>query len=52
MTRATRMLVMDRKIVLQLIEGKSFNSIAKDLGVGKRRIKKLYSKSLGAGYIY
>ncbi len=51
MTRATRMLVMDRKIVLQLIEGKSFNSIAKDLGVGKRRIKKLYSKSLGAGYI-
>ena len=51
MNRATRMLIMDRKIVVKLIEGDSFNSIAKELGVGKRRIKKLYSKALGAGYI-
>ena len=51
MTRSTRMLIMDRKIVVRLIEGDSFNTIVRDLKVGKRRIKRLYAKALCAGYI-
>ena len=51
MNRTTRMLIMDRKIVVRLIEGDSFNLIERELKVGKRRIKKLYAKALGAGYI-
>jgi transposase len=45
------MLIMDRKIVVRLIEGDSFNLIARELKVGKRRIKRLYTKALCAGYI-
>lgn len=51
MKRSTRMLIMDRKIVVRLIEGDSFNSIERDLKVGYRRVKRLYSKALTAGYI-
>jgi transposase len=45
------MLIMDRKIVVRLIEGDSFNTIVRELKVGKRRIKRLYAKALCAGYI-
>lgn len=51
MTKSTRMLIMDRKIVVRLIEGDSFNLIERELKVGKRRIKRLYTRALGAGYI-
>jgi transposase len=51
MNARTKVLIMDRKIVERLVDGQSFNKIARDLGVGKRRIKKLYSKALGTGYI-
>lgn len=51
MNKSTRMLIMDRKIIERLIDGNSFNSIERDLKVGKRRIKRLYSKALSAGYI-
>ena len=51
MTKSTRMLIMDRKIVVRLIEGDSFNLIECELKVGKRRIKRLYTRALGAGYI-
>ncbi len=42
---------MDRKIIVRLIEGESFNLIARELKVGKRRIKRIYTKAFGAGYI-
>ena len=51
MRKSTRMLIMDRKIVVRLIEGDSFNLIGRELKVGKRRIKRLYTRALGAGYI-
>jgi hypothetical protein len=51
MTKSTRMLIMDRKIIVRLIEGDSFNLIARELKVGKRRIKRIYTKAFGAGYI-
>ncbi len=51
MTKSTRMLIMDRKIVVRLIEGDSFNLIERELKVGKRRIKRLYTKALTTGYL-
>ncbi len=51
MTKSTRMLIMDRKIIVRLIEGDSFNLIARELKVGKRRIKRIYTKAFGAGYL-
>ena len=42
---------MDRKIIVRLIEGDSFNQIARDLKVGKKRIKRIFTKALIAGYI-
>lgn len=42
--------LMDRKIVELLREGKKFNSIVRDLHVGKKRIRKIYDLAQKAGY--
>ncbi len=50
MDRFMRKCVMDRKIVEQLIQKKSFNKISKQLKVGKARIRKIYNMAQEAGY--
>ena len=42
---------MDRKIVEYLILEKSFNQIARELKVGKKRIRNLYQMAIREGYI-
>lgn len=51
MDRFTRKCVMDRKIVQNLVEGKSFNKISNELKVGKRRIRKIHDMAKKAGYL-
>jgi putative transposase len=45
MNARTKVLIMDRKIVERLVEGQSFNKIARDLGVGKRRTLQRWEKT-------
>ena len=51
MNRFMRKCVMDRKIVELLILKNSFNKIAKDLKVGKKRIRRLQDQALECGYL-
>lgn len=51
MNRFMRKCVMDRKIVEQLIQKKSFNKISKNLKVGKARIRKIFDQATAAGYL-
>ncbi len=50
MDRFNKRCLMDRKIVQLLINGKSFNRIARDHHVSKIRIRKVKEKALKAGY--
>ena len=38
MTQQNRMRLMERKIVEQLVSGKSFNAVCRDLKVGRNRV--------------
>lgn len=50
MDRFMRKCVVDRKIVERLIEKKSFNKISRELGVGKKRIRKVHNMAYECGY--
>jgi len=50
-TKNNRRRFMDRKIVEQLVSGKSFNAICKDLKVGKNRLSHIKEKAREYGYI-
>lgn len=51
MDRFMRKCIVDRKIVELLIQKKSFNKIAKQLKVGKVRIRKIYDMANEFGYL-
>ena len=51
MNRFMRKCVMDRKIVEQLIQKKSFNKISKQLKVSKVRIREIFDKANELGYL-
>ena len=51
MDRFMRKCAVDRKIVQQLILGKSFNQITKDLKVGKRRVRDIHDQAEKYGYL-
>lgn len=42
---------MERKIVEQLVSGKGFNAICKDLKVGKNRVSHIKEKAREYGYL-
>ena len=46
-----RKCAVDRKIVQQLLLGKSFNQITKELRVGKRRVRNVHNMAKKIGYI-
>jgi hypothetical protein len=46
-----RKILVDRKIVESLLEGKSNNAIALSLKVHKRRVREVRAKAIAAGYI-
>ena len=51
MDRFMRKCMMDRKIVELLVQDKSFNKIAKQLKVGKARIRKVADEAKACGYL-
>lgn len=51
MDRFMRKCVVDRKIVQQLLLGKSFNQITKQEHVGKRRVRKVHDLAKEYGYL-
>lgn len=51
MKRQTRVQRVERKIVELLIAGKSVRSISEDLGVGRRRIRRVREKAESCGYL-
>ena len=51
MDRFMKKCIMDRKIVEQLVQKKSFNKISKQLKVGKARIRKVFDLANEAGYL-
>jgi len=51
MNRFMRKCIVDRKIVELLIQKKSFNKIAKQLRVGKPRIRKVNKEAIEFGYL-
>jgi hypothetical protein len=51
MKRQTRVQRVERKIVELLIAGESVRSISEDLGVGRRRIRRVREKAESCGYL-
>jgi hypothetical protein len=51
MTGKNRRRLMERKIVEQLVSGKGFNAICKDLKVGKNRVSHIKEKAREYGYL-
>ena len=51
MTSKSRRRLMERKIVEQLVSGKGFNAICRDLKVGKNRVAYLREKAREYGYL-
>jgi hypothetical protein len=50
-TGKNRRQLMERKIVEQLISGKGFNSICRDLAVGRNRVAHIREKARDYGYL-
>ena len=51
MTKANRRRLMERKIVEQLASGKGFNTVCRDLRVGRNRAAHIKEKALEYGYL-
>ena len=51
MTSKSRRRLMERKIVEQLVSGKGFNAICRDLKVGKNRVSHIKEKAREYGYL-
>ncbi len=51
MTKRNRRRLMERKIVEQLVSGKSLNAICRELKVGKKRATHIREKARQYGYL-
>ncbi len=52
MTEKNRRLLMDRKIVEQLVAGKSFNGVCRDLKVGRNRVSHIRELARESGRLF